>query len=170
MYFSLFQHSGKKTHYIIHHENAALYCRLGAKMTKVHKALKFIQSKFLSPWIDLCTDERKKAAKSHDTGSKNFWKLMINCKWLKTNNHFFVTNTLHHFSHFRKVLRGFEKKATDQISLHKKGHQQSVKISTVRFGAPYHWKLFASKFVPSQYRNDTSPHNRSKRILKFFKS
>ena len=87
-----FQHAGKRQRYILHHKNAFLYSRLGAQITKVHRALRFIQAPFLKPWqvntectkktrqytltvfrIDLCTEKRKEASAQGDAGSKNFW-------------------------------------------------------------------------------------------------
>ena len=53
----------------------------GLQVTKIHRALKFRQSAFLKPWIELCVAQRR-AAQSAFEGE--FWKLMMNAVFGKT--------------------------------------------------------------------------------------
>jgi hypothetical protein len=64
-----------KKNYIIHFENLKLYLNLGLELKKIHKCLKFNQSRFLRPWVKLNTNLRKNAKNNFD---KDLFKLMIN--------------------------------------------------------------------------------------------
>ena len=50
-----------KERYTLHYRNLKLYVRLGMRMTKIHRAISFTQSRWLKPYIDFNTDQRKKA-------------------------------------------------------------------------------------------------------------
>ena len=51
--------------------NLALYLKLGMRLTKVHKCLRFRQSNFLAEYIAYCTRMR---ATSHSVFKQNMWK------------------------------------------------------------------------------------------------
>ena len=57
---------GNKTNYVLHYRNLQLYLSLGMKLNKVHKVLKFKQSKWMKKYIDFSTEERTNAANSFE--------------------------------------------------------------------------------------------------------
>jgi hypothetical protein len=63
-------HLGECHKYILHSINAELYCKLGMKIKKIYRALKFVAKPFIRPWIEHCTQERIKAATAMDTANK----------------------------------------------------------------------------------------------------
>ena len=46
-----------KTRYAIHVRNLKYYLQQGLRLTKVHRCLKFIQGKWLKPYIDFNTEK-----------------------------------------------------------------------------------------------------------------
>ena len=70
-----------KEKYVLHQANLRLYLRLGLKLTKVHRCLRFEQKAWMAPYIQLNTDLRTKAKSDFES---NFFKLMNNSVFGKT--------------------------------------------------------------------------------------
>ena len=48
-----------KEKYVVHIKTLQYYLKMGLKMTKVHRIMKFQQRAWLKPWIDFNTGKRK---------------------------------------------------------------------------------------------------------------
>ena len=70
-----------KNSYVLHYRNLQLYLSLGMKLTKVCRALRFQQSRWMEPYIRLNTELRKKATSGFE---KDLFKLMNNSVFGKT--------------------------------------------------------------------------------------
>ena len=70
-----------KNSYVLHYRNLQLYLSLGMKLTKVRRALRFQQSRWMEPYIRLNTELRKKATSDFE---KDLFKLMNNSVFGKT--------------------------------------------------------------------------------------
>ena len=64
-----------KTQYVLHYRNLQQYVRLGLRVTKFHRALKFQQSPWMAPYIAKNTELRKQATTDFH---KDLYKLMNN--------------------------------------------------------------------------------------------
>ncbi|KAL4104589.1 hypothetical protein QTP88_019883 [Uroleucon formosanum] len=70
-----------KKNYIVHNKNLKQAIANGIKVTKIHRAISFSQSKWMAPYIKLCTSisniEYIKLLQAKNE-FENFWKLLIN--------------------------------------------------------------------------------------------
>lgn len=70
-----------KNNYVIHYRMLKLIIKHGLVLKKIHRALRFKQTAWLRPYIELNTEMRTKAT---DDFQKNFFKLMVNAIFGKT--------------------------------------------------------------------------------------
>ena len=70
-----------KNNYVLHYRNLKQYLKQGMVLKKVHRGIKFYQSKWMEPYIRKNTDLRKPATSSFE---KNFITLMNNSVFGKT--------------------------------------------------------------------------------------
>ena len=62
-----------KKNYVLHFRNLQLYLRLGLKLTKIHKILRFEQSPFMKSYIDFNTEKRKAAKNPFEVDLYKFY-------------------------------------------------------------------------------------------------
>ena len=70
-----------KNNYVVHYKTLMQYLRLGMKLKKIHRGIKFIEAAFLKPYIELNTKLRTQAKNEFE---KDFFKLMNNSVFGKT--------------------------------------------------------------------------------------
>ncbi|VVC29588.1 Hypothetical protein CINCED_3A011359 [Cinara cedri] len=64
-----------KQNYIVHYRNLKQAIAKGINVLKVHKIIRFRQSKWMAPYVELCTRMRVKAKNEFE---RNYWKLKVN--------------------------------------------------------------------------------------------
>ena len=77
-----------RTRYLCHGLNLKLYLKLGMKLVRIHRGIKFRQQSFIKPYIEMCSQRRKTAPTE---AKRNMYKLLCN-------------------SLYGKLIEGFEKR------------------------------------------------------------
>ena len=70
-----------KNNYVIHYKTLMQCLSLGVKLKKIHRGVKFVESDFIKPYINMNTNLRSKAKNDFE---KDFFKLMNNSVFGKT--------------------------------------------------------------------------------------
>ena len=77
----LIPHLGSRKNYVLHHKALLQYLKHGMKLVKIHRGIKYRESKFLEKYIASNTESWKVAKNEFE---KDFFKLMNNSVFGKT--------------------------------------------------------------------------------------
>jgi len=77
----LIQNLNHKNNYVTHFANLKLYIRLGMKLTRIHRVLRFEQIPSVKSYIDFNTEKRRQAKTDFE---RDFYKLLNNSVFGKT--------------------------------------------------------------------------------------
>ena len=64
-----------KKNYVVHYRNLKQAIANGLNVIKIHRIIRFAQSKWMAPYVKLCTQMRVKASNEFE---RQFWKLLVN--------------------------------------------------------------------------------------------
>ena len=70
-----------KNKYVVHYKNLTQYLKLGMKLKRIHRGIKFVESEWMKPYINKNTELRTKAKNNFE---KDHYKLMNNSVFGKT--------------------------------------------------------------------------------------
>ena len=70
-----------KKNYVLHYKNLIQYLDMGIKIKHIHRGIKFVESEWMKPYINMNTELRTKAKNNFE---KDFYKLMNNSVFGKT--------------------------------------------------------------------------------------
>ena len=70
-----------KKKYVLHYKNLIQYLKLGMKLKHIHRGIKFVESEWMKPYINMNTELRTKAKNNFE---KDHYKLMNNSVFGKT--------------------------------------------------------------------------------------
>lgn len=76
----LLTHLGDRQNYVVHYKCLQYYVKLGMKITKIHRILKFRQSRWIQPFIEYVTEKRKNSKSEFES---LFWKTVNNALYGK---------------------------------------------------------------------------------------
>ncbi|XP_053206582.1 uncharacterized protein LOC128390835 [Panonychus citri] len=69
-----------RTRYVIHYRTLKYYIAKGMQVTTIHRAISFNQKRWLSPYVNLCTEKRKRASSPFVS---SLYKLFVNSNYGK---------------------------------------------------------------------------------------
>jgi hypothetical protein len=95
-----------KVRYTVHYRNLKYYLEQGMVLTRIHRGIKFRQSPWLAPYIELNTNLRRAAKSKFE---KDFFKLLNNSMYGKTMESLRKRTTVHIVSEVKAAERHLSK-------------------------------------------------------------
>lgn len=77
----LIPHLGKRIEYVVHYRNLQFYLKMGMKLTKIHRVVKYTQDAWMREYVLFNANMRKHA---ENTFEKNLFKFFVNAVFGKT--------------------------------------------------------------------------------------